>query len=68
MFPLPTAPTRNRGEPTDAGGATFLARGVMAAQVTLTHLVMVRPHAGQPRMEWVGLSHREAAAAALRLL
>jgi hypothetical protein len=27
---------------------TFLPDGVMAAQVTLTHLVMVRIHVGQP--------------------
>ena len=68
MALLPTAPYRNRGEPTEAVGATFLVRGVMAAQATLTRFVQVRPLTGQPAREWVGLIHREAAAAALRLL
>lgn len=69
MALLPTAPARNRGEPTEASGATFLARGVMAAQATLTRFVQVQVLTGQPTVrEWMGLTHREAAAAALRLL
>ena len=63
---LPTAPSRPRGEPTETAGATTLARGVMAAQATLTRFVQVRPLTGQPTVrERVGFTHREAAVAAL---
>ena len=38
---------------------TFLPDGVMAAQVTLTHLVMVRIHVGQPNCRAIWMTDRD---------